>query len=301
MNKSTIRDVVGQVLVLAYKEDAQPLLTALEEERLPVSLQRIVYTPEEMAYAVNSRCLLNHRLAWQKAVHLSGYTLICESDFVPCRGMGDFPVFWPETNERAWGYLYQGSPRLLAMSEDRPPYLRAHASVLVAYIVNATVAKILLEYFEYASSEYDLSKYFSFEVYLQWFLMGKGAAAYMPLRHYGEHGGLPNKEHASIGKLNHGGEHHADNLMGALRFLPFYARGNIVRFYLVRAKWWLLGAGRLISGRWITVTSVYDFSFKDKCRMYLVGAARLIPRVARSNCELAGTTRPLQSKHVSSK
>ena len=277
--RSTIRDVVGQVLVLAYKEDVQPLLTALEEERLPASLQRIVYTREEMAYAVNSRCLLNHRLAWQKAAQLSGYTLICESDFVPCRRMGDFPVFWPETNERAWGYLYQGSPRLLALSEGRSGWLRVHTSPLVAYIINATVAKILLEYFEYASSKYDLTRYFSFDAYLQWFAMGKGAAAYMPRRHYGEHGGLPNKEHASLGNLSHGGEHHADNLMGPLRFLPPYARGSIVRFILARAKWRLLGFGRLISGLWITATGVYDLSFIDMCRMYLVGAARLMPRV----------------------
>ncbi|MCF8534254.1 MAG: hypothetical protein K9G48_14700, partial [Reyranella sp.] len=187
--------------------------------------------------------------------------------------------FWPETNERAWGYLYQGSPRLLAMSEDRPAYLRVHASPTVAYIVNATVAKILLEYFEYASSEYDLTHYFSFEAYLQWYVMGKGAAAYMPWRHYGEHGGLPNMEHAAIGKLSHGGEHRADNLMGALRFLPLYARGSIVRFHLMRAKWRLLGIGRLMSGRWITPTGVYDLSFMDRCRMYFAGAVRLMPRV----------------------
>jgi len=51
-DRNTIRDVVGQVIVLAYKEDVQPLLAALEEERLPASLQRITYTPEEMAYAL---------------------------------------------------------------------------------------------------------------------------------------------------------------------------------------------------------------------------------------------------------
>ena len=161
-DRNTIRDVVGQVIVLAYKEDVQPLLTALEEERLPASLQRITYTSDEIAYAHNSRTLLNHRLAWEKAARLPGYTLICESDFVPCRGLGDFPVFWPETNARAWGYLYQGSPRLLALSEGRPAYLRVHASPLVAYVVNATVAKILLDYFEYASATYDFTKYWVF-------------------------------------------------------------------------------------------------------------------------------------------
>ncbi len=276
---NTIRDVVRQAIVLAYKEDAQPLLTALEEERLPASLQRITYTPQELTYALNSRTLLNHRLAWEKAAQLPGYTLICESDFVPCRGLGDFPVFWPQTNARAWGYLYQGSPRLLWLSEGRPAYLRAHASPAVAYVVNATVAGMMLGYFEHLSSTQDLSQYFSFETFLQWHLMGKGAAAYMPPRHYGEHGGLPNKEHAAIGKLNHGGEHHADNLMSQLRYLPQYARGSRLRFLVVRTKWRLLGIGRLLSGRWIEPTNVYDLSFRDRCRMFLAGAARLAPRL----------------------
>ena len=276
---NTIRDVVRQAIVLAYKEDAQPLLTALEEERLPASLQRITYTPQELTYALNSRTLLNHRLAWEKAAQLPGYTLICESDFVPCRGLGDFPVFWPQTNARAWGYLYQGSPRLLWLSEGRPAYLRAHASPAVAYVVNATVAGMMLGDFEHLSSTQDLSQYFSFETFLQWHLMGKGAAAYMPPRHYGEHGGLPNKEHAAIGKLNHGGEHHADNLMSQLRYLPQYARGSRLRFLVVRTKWRLLGIGRLLSGRWIEPTNVYDLSFRDRCRMFLAGAARLAPRL----------------------
>ncbi len=277
--RSTIRGVVGQTIELAYREDVQPLPTALEEERLPVSLQRIVYTDEELAYVLNSRTLLNHRLAWEKAAGLPGYTLICESDFVPCRGLGDFPVFWPESNARAWGYLYQGSPRLLALSDGCPTYLRVHTSPLVAYVVNATVAKILLDYFVHVSSTHDFTRYFVFDSYIQWYVTGKGAAAYMPRRHYGEHGGLPNREHAAIGKLSQGGEHHADNLMARLHFLPQYAQGSAMRFLLVRAKWRLLGIVRLLSGRWIVETSVYDLSFRDRCRMFLAGAARLAPRL----------------------
>ncbi|OFW97524.1 MAG: hypothetical protein A3D94_14645 [Alphaproteobacteria bacterium RIFCSPHIGHO2_12_FULL_66_14] len=267
------------MIVLAYREDVQPLMAALEKERLPASVQRIEYSNEELTYARSSRLLLNHRLAWEKAAALPGYTLICESDFVPCRGMGGFPVFWPVTNARAWGYLYQGSPRLLALSEGQPVHLRAHVSATVAYVINATVAKILLEYFNHVSATYGLTHYFSFEAFLQWFVTGKGGAAYMPWRHYGEHGGLPNAEHASIGKLRHGGEHHADNLMAGLHFLPQYARQSTVRFLLVRAKWRLLGIGRLLFGRWIVRTNVYDLSFGDRWRMFLAGAARLAPRL----------------------
>lgn len=79
------------------------------------------------------------------------------------------------------------------------------------------------------------------------------------------------------GKLRQGGEHHADNLMAGLRFLPQYTRGSRLRFLFVRTKWRVLGIGRLFSGRWILNTSVYDLSFRDKCRMFLAGAARLAP------------------------
>jgi len=274
-----MREAVKQVIILAYKEDVQPLMDALDQERLPTVVQRIEYSDVELRYSFASRLLLNHRLAWEKAANLPGYTLICESDFVPCRGLGDFPVFWPETDPRAWGYLYQGSPRLLAMSAGRPPYLRGHVSPTVAYVVNAAVARILLEYFEHLKANYDLSQYFSFEAFLQWFVMGKGAAAYIPWRHYGEHGGLPNKEHSTIGKLRHGGEHHADNLMGPLYFLPQYAAGSALRFFLVRAKWRLLGIARLISGRWIVMTNVYDLSLWDRCKMFMAGVGRLAPRM----------------------
>jgi hypothetical protein len=67
--------------------------------------------------------------------------------------------------------------------------------------------------------------------------------------------------------------------MAELHFLPQYARGSTLRFLLVRAKWHLLGIARLLSGRWIIPTDVYELSFRDRCRMFLAGAARLAPRL----------------------
>lgn len=274
----TLRDVVERVIVLAYKENVDPLMAALAEEGLDASLQRIVYSERELEFARNSRTFLNHRLAWEKAAEASGYTLICESDFVPCRGMADFPVFWPSDDANAWGYLYQGSPRLLALFGGKSEYLRAHVNPLVAYVVNAHVAKVMLQYFDWASGAYDLKQYFSFDSHLQWFTMSKGAASFMPLRHYGEHGGLPNKEHGAVAKLSRDGEHHADNLMGPLRFLPQYAAGSRNKYRLVRLKSHLLGFGRLLSGRWIEPTNVYEFTTRERLRAYVLGLARLLPR-----------------------
>lgn len=88
---------------------------------------------------------------------------------------------------------------MLALLE-KEAYLRARANPQVSYVINTTVARVLLDYFEHVSTTSDLSRYFTFDMMIQWYVMGKGAAAFMPRRHYGEHGGFPNSEHQSIGK-----------------------------------------------------------------------------------------------------
>ena len=50
-------------------------------------------------------------------------------------------------NPLAWGYLYQGSPRLLALIGSQP-FLRGHTAPLVAYVINQGVAEIFLWYYE---------------------------------------------------------------------------------------------------------------------------------------------------------
>src|SRR5262249_37412065 len=149
--------------------------------------------------------------------------------------IGDFQIFWPLENERAWGYLYQGSPRLLAVVGSQR-FLRGHTSPLVCYVINKTVAALMLTYFDQESKEYDLRTYFAFDSHLQWHVMGLGGEAFIPLRHYGEHGGLPNPEHASLGQLSNQGRHRADNLMSSLHFLPSYANGNYLWFLRVRLE-----------------------------------------------------------------
>ncbi len=275
-DSKNIGAVIDRAIILRYQEDASQLVASLDNEGIKSELQNVNYTDEEMQYSRQSRTFLNHRLAWQKASEQDGYTLICESDFVPCRGMGRFPVFWPTHNELAWGYLYQGSPRLLAIL-GKEAWLRGHTAPLVAYVINSQVAKILLQFFDSECETYDLRSYFTFDSHLQWYAMGRGAEAYIPARHYGEHGGEPNKEHAFLGGLAAGGEHHADALMGPLAFMPAYAHGSRWKFWKVRMTWSLLGFARLFMGRWICRTNVYQLSGHDIMQMYWVGVKRLNP------------------------
>jgi hypothetical protein len=170
--------------------------------------------------------------------------------------------------------LYQGSPRVLAVSSEG--FIRGHCAPTVAYVINNRVAELLLRFYDYEMSRYNASAYFNWEAHLQWWLMGQGAEAYIPLRHYGEHGGLPNPEHGRYGQIFRAGVHRADSLTGQLSFLPQYAGGSRIRYLVERFKARILGCGRLLSGRWIVRTNVYELSLRTKFKMYMIGAKRLI-------------------------
>ncbi|UYN93251.1 MAG: hypothetical protein KIT25_14400 [Enhydrobacter sp.] len=269
----TLGDVVGRSFILAYREDVSPLQAALAAEGLNPIVQRARYTDEEMTYARCARTFINHHMAWQRAAQEDGYTLICESDFVPCRGMGGFDVFWPTADPMAWGYLYQGSPRLFAVIGTEA-FLRGHCAPLVAYVVNAPVARLFCEFFQDEMGRYDPRKYFTFDAHLQWFAMGRGSSAYITLKHYGEHGGLPNPEHAEAG-MPRAGQHRADNLAAPLRFLPQYARGSRWAYAAVRAQSRWLGLARLLANRWFVATREYPASLGARLRMFGIGVRRL--------------------------
>jgi hypothetical protein len=270
----TLGEVVAQSYVLAYKEDVDPLVAALEAEKFKPTVLRAVYSEVEQTYSRNVRTFMNHHNAWQRAAEHDGFTLICESDCVPCLGLASFPTFWPTDDPMAWGYLYQGSPRLLALI-GAEKYLRCHTSPLVAYVVNARVARALCDWFDAEMSARDPKDYFSFDALLQWSAMGRGCHAFMPMKHYGEHGGRANPEHGAHG-MARAGEHRADNLAGPLHFLPQYCEGSRLTYALVRVKERFYGLARLATNKWMFPTSVYPYGFSDKIEMAAVGLRRLL-------------------------
>lgn len=269
-----LHQLVSRSYILAYKEDVAPLFSALAAEKLNPEVLRASYSEAELQRSPMMRTFFSHFGAWQRAAQQDGYTLILEADFVPCVGLGDFPSFWPLSDPLAFGYLYVGSPRILALIGEKP-YLRVHSSPLVAYVVNAAVARVLCEFFEDQVERHGSQAYLPFDSHLQWFATGKGAGAFMPMKSYGEHGGRPNPEHSLYG-LPRAGQHRADNLMGRLHFLPQYCRGSIVRYTAARMHARLLGIGRLLSNKWLTRTNVYPYDLVSKLRMYVVGFRRLL-------------------------
>ena len=270
-----LSEVIGRSIIVAWRENVDQLTEALRAEGLDPEVQRGSYTNEQTTFTRVTRVLINHREAWKRAARHQDYTLICEADFVPCTGLGSLPICWPLENALAWAYLYQGSPRILAAIGKRP-FLRGHTAPLVAYVINAKVAEIFLRFYDHELSLYNTHEYFAFDAHLQWFAMWQGAEAYMPLRHYGEHGGLPNPEHSKLARLPRSGTHRADNLVAPLTFMPQYARGSKVRYIVERVRARAYGFGRLLMGRWIARTDVYDFSVSARFKMFMIGARRLL-------------------------
>jgi hypothetical protein len=268
--------LVRRSYVLCQEEDVSQLLDALTRENLKPAALHPSYSPKELCYARNTRAFIGHAAVWRRVIDEEGYTLVCEADFVPCIGIGSFPVFWPIGDPLSWGYLYQGSPRLLSIVDsENTRFLRGHCAPLVGYVLNAAVARLFLDYFSAEIACRDPYRYFTFDAHLQWWVMGRGARAFIPLRHYGEHGGLPNPEHAA-NRIGRSGRHRADNLAGSLHFLPQYAKGRRMRFLAVRLASRALGFARLLTNRWIVKTNVYQNGVRQKLQMLAIGFYRLM-------------------------
>jgi hypothetical protein len=259
----SLRSVVTQTIIIAYKEDITLLSAVLAEEGFSPVVQRREYSELELGYSRTIRCLLNHDDAWSRARKVSGYTLIVEADFVPCQGFGDLPVpFDPKVQgEKGWAFLYAGGPRVFALHADGS--VQGHAACPVAYLISPFLGQCLNTFTtEEFERQPDLTQYSLWDTAFQWYMMGMGARCFMPWRQYGEHGGLPNKEHhkAGISRMTKswvarlfgvGNNHHADVLYAPLKFSPAYAKGRTWLFYRTRLEAKIFGWLRLFTGRMV--------------------------------------------------
>lgn len=162
-----LSDVIQRSFILSYKEDVGLLESTLKDEKLQPTVIRASYSDEELTYSRMTRCLMNHYNAWKLAAKEQGYSLICESDFVPCKKIGELPTFWPLENPLAWAYLYLGSPRLMAIIGDEN-YLRCHSATTVAYVINSEVAQILIRFFNETTSQHPMTSYWPWDTHMQW-------------------------------------------------------------------------------------------------------------------------------------
>jgi hypothetical protein len=269
---NTLRSRIQHVYVVAYQEDTRLLERALQEEGLPFSVLRASYTDEELAYSRTVRCLMNHKSAWSACLQHSGLCMVVEADFVPVVGIADLPLpFDVEKRAHAWGWCYAGGPRLYEF--DAKGFARGHAACPVATILGPEPAKVLIEFAEHELRTHDPRAWSGWDCAIQHYALSRGIQSFIPYRNYGEHGGLPNPEHAAHGITP---THQAEALWGKLHFLPMYAKGSKARFLCFRARAKMKGFARILAGRFVEPGLLKALPLRLKVKYLSFGVARLI-------------------------
>jgi hypothetical protein len=242
-----LRSAAPGVLIVAHDEDTTPLRTTLVSEGFSVDEVRGPYTREQLSYSAIMRCMVNHANAWRIAASRRCPTIVVEADFVPVRGFGGLPAPVPPTrSEASLAYLYSVGPQIWDLA--LPDVARGHGGGMVALLIPPKVAELLLVFCREELQRNPRGLYSPFDSQVGYWLKDRGVQSYIPYRHYGEHGGVGNPEHARAGL---GRAHRADVLQGRLAFTPLYAAGSALRYWRTRMRARLWGALRLLGGRFL--------------------------------------------------
>jgi hypothetical protein len=281
-----VHALADHAIILAYREDTSALEAALRAEGFSVEVQRATYSAGELEFSRTIRCLLNHQKAWQKAAARARPTVIVEGDFVPCRGFGRAPApFDPARHgPLAWAFLYAGGPRFTRGHPDGA--LEGHAACPVALLLSPAAAPLLVRYAEEELARCDPRAHSMWDALFQWYVMGWGGRCFLPWKHFGEHGGRANPEHAAarigwtgrlpfLSRLNLFNNHHAECLLAPLHFLPPYADGSRLRFLAIRSLARLIGWVRLLRGR--VVLHIPEATPAEYARARRAAWRRLLP------------------------
>lgn len=264
---TTLRDAVSGVLIVAHWEDTSLLRSALLAEGLNAEDVRGPYTPEQLCYSRVVQCLVNHANAWRIAATRELPTIVMEGDFVPVRGFGNLPVPVPASRlEMSVAYLYACGPQIWDIS--CVDVARGHAGGMQALLMSPQVAQLLLSFFDEEIASVLAGEYRPWDSYLGFWLNRHGVESYIPYRHYGEHGGDPNPEHAAAGLRR---PHRADVLQGRLAFQPAYARGSSVRFWYTRIGARLWGIARIATGRLYSLRDLAMAASKSDALRFALG------------------------------
>lgn len=265
-----LRDIASGVVIVAHKEDTSALRKALEAEGFLVDEVRGPYTSEQMNFSAIMRCLVNHANAWRIVENRDRPTIVVEADFVPVTGLGSLPApVPPDKCFAGLGYLYSVGPVVWDLST--PNIARGHGGGTVALFVPPSVASLLLKFFDEEVAATPIGAYSPFDTKLGYWLMERGIQSYIPYRHYGEHGGIGNPEHAKAGL---GRAHRADTLQGSLAFTPIYAGGSNLRYWKTRIGARIWGMVRLFFGRFLARHDLLRSA--DRLRMLRFAVGRLL-------------------------
>jgi hypothetical protein len=281
MRGESIAGASPEVLIIAHNENTTQLEGALNEEGLPFRVFRGTYTEEQKGFSANLRCLINHANAWRYGSKVQHPVIVVEADFVPCRGFSRLPLpfAWSAScSEPKFAWLYSSGSILYGIDAEGFPH--GHGNTTVAYVFTPLTAKSLLEFYEKEMAREQPGKYRLWETYLGIFLRKeKGILNYIPIYQYGEHGGIPNKEHQGRIEGWHRkirGWHQADVLWNKLSFLPTYAQRNRFIYLAVRTRARLRGWARLLTLRFFDPRCTNADSIRGPSFMLVLSIARLL-------------------------
>lgn len=246
---SSLQRHLARVFIVAYKEDTQPLETAMAEAGLPCEVLRQEHQDDYKTYSPSYLALLNHRRAWERAVAEDRPVLIVEADFVPVVNFGQLPLpFDPQQTNVGVAWLYTCAPQVYSVSDQG--YAQGFSTSMVAYIVNPTSARHLIAHAETIRQQFGPTAYSTWDSEVDTIMLRQKLKNYIPFRNYGEHGGRPNPEHSRNGLSR---VHRADVLQGKLAFTPPYACTTNSRLVWLQARLQarLKGVARLLSGKFV--------------------------------------------------
>lgn len=244
---NTLISLAPHVIILAYREDTCQLERFFRDEGFSYEVSRASYSDKDLEYPRAIRCLFNHANAWRRASDTPGYTLVCEADFVPCRGFAQLPApFLTDHSVKQMAWLYSIGP--VIYHYDGSGGFFGHNAGGVAYVLDSQVAQAWLELFEEHRATRDFFSYYQWDVEMPVSLRHrKLVRLYTAYKSYGEHGGIPNPEHAIHGVTSW---HQADSLAAPLAFLPAYARGSRLRYIAFRVRSRLRYAYKFFAGKY---------------------------------------------------
>ena len=277
MNQITINNITKNVIIIAHNEDTERLEAAFRAEGLAPKTLRRPYSNKEKCYSQSIRVLLSHIEAWRLCEHYQEPTIICEADFVPCRGFGTFPVPLPLEikGETFIAWLYACGPTIYHLEKiNSLEYARGHCAAPVALLLTSAVAARLHLFGHAELKTSNPYLYSTWDTRMSSFLKHEGISSYISVRNYGEHGGLPNAEHRVCGNLR--AAHRADSLMSSLHYLPFYARGSKIRFYAIRLKAKFYGLMRVLFFRLIRLQTLLTTKGRERFALMHFAAARIL-------------------------
>jgi hypothetical protein len=251
LEKSSLRQAIDRTFVIAYQEDTTLLESIFHREQLPYEVLRQVEGEIPSDFSRSYACLMNHCKAWHKIIASGKAALIIEADFVPVKGFSNLPIPCDVMDNRtgvAW--LYTCASQLYSVTAAG--FAEGFSVSTVAYVVTPNGAAGLLELAEKIRLKYGERSYSAWDSEVESFLRSRSLVCYIPFRNYGEHGGIPNPEHAqNRDRWKHFSScHRADRLYGELAFLPAYAL-NHWELRQVRLYAWVKGLGRLLLGKFL--------------------------------------------------